>query len=164
MKTRTFLTSLLLLFILPSFSLLAQKYDFSGEWKLNKEKTVLANDQLFLSGITIQFKSDSLLTTRVYENGNGEEYPFDEKLSLDGKDCKIVIFEMPRTTKVSRSNSDGSLMFESSTIFQGNNGEDTLTAKETLKVDNEGKILTMNFTNKSSAGKVTGTNYYDRVK
>jgi hypothetical protein len=39
-----------------------------------------------------------------------------------------------------------------------------LTVKETLKVDNEGKILTMNFTNKSSAGKVTGTNYYDRVK
>lgn len=164
MKTRTFLTSLLLLFILPSFSLLAQKSDFSGEWKLNKEKTVMADNQLFLSGITIQLKSDSLLTTRVYENGNGEEYPFDEKLSLDGKDCKIVIFEMPRTTKVSRSNSDGSLMFESSTIFQGNNGEDTLTAKETLKVDNEGKILTMNFTNKSSAGEVTGTNYYDRVK
>ena len=164
MKTRTILTSLLLLFIFPSFSLLAQKSDFSGEWKLDKEKIVLADNQLFLSRITIQLKSDSLLTTRVYENGNGEEYPFDEKLSLDGKDCKIVIFEMPRTTKVSRSNSDGSLMFESSTIFQGNNGEDTLTAKETLKVDNEGKILTMNFTNKSSAGEVTGTNYYGKVK
>lgn len=164
MKTKTILSAISLFFFLPAFTIYAQKADFSGEWKLNKEKTVLADNQLFLTGITIKLKSDSLLTTRVYENGSGEQYPFDENLSLDGKECKISIYDMPRETKVSLSQPDGSLMFESSTIFQNYNGTDTLSAKETLKIDNEGKVLTMNFTNKSSAGEITGTNYYDRVK
>ena len=164
MKTKTILTILFLVIVASSFNTIAQKPDFAGEWKLNKEKTVLPENQLFLSAITIQLRSDSLITQRVYENGNGDEYPFIENLSLDGKECKMVIYEMPRTTKVSRSDNDGSLMFESSIIFQGNNGADTLTAKETLKVDTEGKILTMDFTNKSSAGEITGTNYYNKVK
>ena len=164
MKTKTIFIALSILFFLSASTIYAQKADLSGEWKLNKEKTVLADNQIFLTGITIQLKSDSLLTTRLYENGNGEQYPFDENLSLDGKDCKIYVYDMPRTTKVSRSNSDGSILFESSTIFQGYNGSDTLSAKETFRIDNEGKILTMNFTNKSSAGEITGTNYYDKVK
>ncbi len=112
----------------------------------------------------MHIKSDSLLTTRVYENGTGEQYPFDENLSLDGKDCKIFIYDMPRTTRVSRSANDGSIIFESATIFQGYNGTDTLSAKETFRIDNDGKILTMNFTNKSSAGEVTGTNYYNKAE
>ena len=164
MKTKTVLIALSLLIFLPALTIYAQKADFSGEWKLDKGKTVLADNNLFLSGITLQLKSDSLLTTRVYENGNGEQYPFDEPLSLDGKECKIFIYDMPRTTKVSRPDGDKSLMFESSTIFQGNNGADTLSAKETFRIDNEGKVLTMNFTNKSSAGEVVGTNYYNKEK
>lgn len=164
MKTKSIFTLLTILFFLSSSAGFAQKPDYSGEWRLNKEKTVLADNQLFLTRITFQLKSDSLLTTRVYENGNGEEYPFDENLSLDGKDCKIFIYDMPRTTKASRSDVDGSIMFESSTIFNGYNGTDTLSAKETFNTDNEGKILTMKFTNKSSAGEITGTNYYDKIK
>jgi hypothetical protein len=164
MKTKAVLFFLTILLFLSSFKGFAQKPDFSGEWKLNKEKTVLADNQLFLSRITIQLKSDSLLTTRVYENGSGEEYPFDENLSLDGKDCNIYIYDMPRKTKASRSDVDGSIVFESSTIFNGYNGTDTLSAKETFNTDNEGKILTMKFTNKSSAGEITGTNYYDKIK
>jgi hypothetical protein len=163
MKTKTII-AISILFLLPAVTIFGQKADLSGEWKLNKEKTVLADSQLFLSGITIQVKSDSLLTTRVYENGNGEQYPFDEKLSLDGKECKILIYDMPRTTKIARSDNDGSIRFESMTVFQGYNGTDTLSAKETFKLDNDGKVLTMNFTNKSSAGEVTGINYYDKVK
>jgi hypothetical protein len=164
MKTKLIFIALSLIFFLPALTIYAQKIDLSGEWKLNKEKTVLTDTQIFLVGITIKLKSDSLLTMRVYENGNGEQYPFDENLSLDGKDCKIFIYDMPRTTKVSRSESDGSIMFESTTIFQGYNGTDTLSAKETFKIDNEGKVLTMNFTNKSSAGEITGTNYFNKVE
>jgi hypothetical protein len=164
MKTKTIFIFLILLIITSPFSALGQNGGFSGEWKLNKEKTVLAENQLFLSIVTIQIKSDSLLTTRVYENWNGEEYPFEENLSLDGKECKIVIYDMPRTTKASRSNTDVSLIIESTTTFYNDNGEDNLTAKETWKVDNEGNTLTINFTNKMSVGETIGTNYYNRIK
>jgi hypothetical protein len=164
MKTKTILIALSMLFFLPALTIYAQKADFSGEWKLNKEKTVLAENQLFLSGITIQIKSDSLLTTRVYENGNGEEYPFEENLSLDGKDCKIVIFDMPRTSKATRSDTDGSIMIASTTTFNGNNGQEDMTAKETWKVDNEGKTITLEFTNNMSGNEISGTYYYNKVK
>jgi hypothetical protein len=164
MKTKTILIAFALLFFLPSLTIYAQKADFSGEWKLNKEKTSLAENQLFLSGITIQIKSDSLLTTRVYENGNGEEYPFEENLSLDGKEYKIVIFDMPRTSKATRSDSDSSLMIASTTTFIGNNGQEDMTAKETWKIDNEGKTLTLEFTNKMPGKEITGIYYYNKVK
>lgn len=164
MKTKTIFIFLVLLIITSSYSALGQRANFSGEWKLNKEKTVLADNQLFLSRVTIQLKSDSLLTTRVYENANGEEYPFEENLSLDEKESKIVIYDMPRTTKASRSNTDGSIIIESTTTFNGNNGEENLAAKETWKVDNEGQTLTIGFTNKMSGGETVGTNYYNKVK
>ncbi|MEI8226388.1 MAG: hypothetical protein WCG82_10735 [Bacteroidota bacterium] len=164
MKIKATFLFLILFAITFSFSALGQRANFSGEWKLNKEKTVLADNQLFLSRVTIQLKSDSLLTTRVYENANGEEYPFEENLFLDGKEYKIVIFDMPRTTKASRSDTDGSLIIESTTTFNGNNGEENLTAKETWKVDDEGETLTIGFTNKMSGSETVGTNYYNKVK
>jgi hypothetical protein len=165
MKTKTIFIAITIMFFLPLLTLYAQKPNLSGEWKLNKEKTVLADNQLYLAGITILLKQDSLLTSRVYENGNGEQYPFDENLSLDGKECKMFVYDMPRTTKVYCSISDTSFRFESSTIFQGNSGiADTMVAKETFKTDTEGKVLKMIFTNKTSAGEITGTNYYDKVK
>lgn len=164
MKTKTTFIALCLVFFLPALNIYAQKTDFSGEWKLNKEKTVLTDNQIFLSGITIQLKSDSLLTTRVYENGNGEEYPFEENLSLDGKESKIIIFDMPRTSKATRSDTTGSIKIESTTTFNGNNGSEDMTAKETWKVENEGQMLTLEFTNKMSGNETTGTYYYNKVK
>jgi hypothetical protein len=163
MKTKKIPTALSMLLLLPALTIYAQKSDFSGEWKLNKEKSVLADNQLFLSGITIQFKSDSLLTTRVYENGNGEQYPFDEKISLDGKDCKIVIYDMPRTSTATVS-ADKSIIISSTTTFNGNNGPEDMNAKETWKVDTGAKLLTLEFTNKMSGNETNGKYFYDKVK
>ena len=44
------------------------------------------------------------------------------------------------------------------------NGEDNLIAKETWKLDNEGKMLLVDFSNKMSAGEFTGKSYYNKVK
>ena len=162
MKTKTFFT-LLLLLIITSISVNGQNSKFSGEWSLDKEKSTVS-EELFLSRLTIQLKSDSVFTTRVYANGYGEEYPFDENLSLDGKDCSIYIYDMPRTSKAFRSTSDGSLTIESKTTFYGNNGEEDMTAKEIWKVDSAGNILSINYTNKISGEETTGTIYYNKVK
>jgi len=39
-----------------------------------------------------------------------------------------------------------------------------MTAKETWKVENEGKILSVEFSNKMSGNETTGKYYYDKVK
>jgi len=164
MKTKTNILIIFFLLLLPLSFINAQNPDLSGEWKLNKEKSTVADAQLFLSKITIQVKSDSLFTTRVYENGNGEEYPFEENLSLDGKDCKIVIYEIPRTSKATRSATDGSIMIASSTTFNNGNGPEDMTANETWKMDNDGHFLTLTFTNKMSGNEMTGTYYFEKAK
>jgi hypothetical protein len=162
MKTRKFFSLLILLVFVPAFAASAQKANFSGEWKINKEKLTAVDNQLILSKITIQLKADSLLTTRVYENGMGEEYPFDENLTLDGKESKIVIYDMPRTSKAALA-SDGSITIASATTFYGNNGQEDMVAKETWKIDKEGKILTLEFSNTMSGTESTGTYFYDKA-
>ena len=164
MKTKSASGFIIFLFLLSSFSVKAQNSSFTGEWTLNKEKTVLADNQLFLSRIKIQLKNDSLLMTRTYQNGNGDEYPFDENLSLDGKENKIIIYDMPRTSNAKKSATDGAILIESKTTFNGSNGEDNMLAKETWKVDDDGKILAVEFTNKTSGGEVKGILYYNKVK
>jgi hypothetical protein len=162
MKTKT-ITGLVILFMfITSLAVSAQKPDFSGEWKLNREKTALTDNSLFLSGITIKIKADSLFTTRVYENSNGEKYPFDENVTLDGKEAKITIYDMPRITKANGVNTDGSLNVESKTTFYNNGSEDNLVAKEIWKI--AGEMLTIEFTNSMSAGSGSGTLYFNKTK
>jgi hypothetical protein len=163
MKTKATFLLIILFTVTFSISASGQGANFSGEWKLNKEKTLMVDNQLFLSGLTINLKSDSLFTTRVYENANGDQYPFEENLSLDGKDCKLVIYDMPRTSKASKSSPAGSINIESTTTFTTDNGQENLIAKETWKVDNDGQLI-ISFTNKMSAGETSGTNYYNKVK
>jgi hypothetical protein len=71
---------------------------------------------------------------------------------------------MPRTSKATISDTDGSIMIASTTTFSGNNGQEDMIAKETFKVDNEGKTMTLEFTNKMSGNEITGTYYYNKVK
>ncbi len=164
MKTKTFFSLLVILIITSSFSAIAQKDNFSGKWNIDKEKTVLPDDQLFLASVSIEFRNDSLFSSRTYENSYGEQYPFDEIVTLDGKDCKITIYDMPRTTKATRSKADGSVNLESKTTFYGNYGEEDLLAKETWKVDKKGEVLTIEFTNTMSGTETKGTNFYQKVK
>lgn len=162
MKTKSIFGLTILLMLFTSISLSAQKPDFSGEWKLNREKTALTDNSLFLAGITIKIKADSLFTSRVYENANGEQYPFEENATLDGKEAKITIFEMPRVTKATGITADGSINVESKTTFYNNGSEDNLVAKEIWKI--AGTMLTIEFTNSMSAGSGTGTLYFNKTK
>lgn len=164
MKTKSALSLMFILFFVLSYTAVAQNTGISGEWKLNREKTVSGENQLLLAKVTLLIKGDSLLTKRTYEDPNGTEYPFDEKLSLNGKESKITIYDMPRTSKATRSATDGSIIIESTTTFYSNGGEDNLKAKEVWKLDNEGKMLLVEYSNKMSAGEMTGTSYYNKVK
>jgi len=164
MKTKNFKFIFTLLLAITTVSLMAEEPGFTGEWNLNKEKTVLQGSQIFLSKLTIMVKGDSLLTTRTYENTDGQEYPFDENLSLDGKESKIVIYDMPRTTKATRSDSDGTLILDSSTTFNRDGQDVVMNSKEIWKLEPGAKLLTISVTTKMADREIPGTLYLDRVK
>lgn len=164
MKTKILAAFSVVFFFISVMSASGQSPVFSGEWKLNKEKSTALNDQLFLSKMTVLQKNDSLFTNRVYENGYGEAYPFRENLSLNGAESKITIYDMPRKAKALLSENNKSIAFESITTFYGNGGADDLKTKETWSVENGGKTLKMDYSTSYSGGTTEGTLYFDKVK
>ncbi len=162
MKTLRILFLIISLILFQIKISVAQNVNYCGEWKINKEKTGSDSDQQYsLSSIKINLTKDSLLTTRVYENANGEEYSFDENLSLNTKESDITVFGMPRTSKASLFGPDGILQIESTTVV---NSEKHST-KEIWSMEKDGKTLMVSFTTITPgiADKV-GKKYFQREK
>jgi hypothetical protein len=63
---------------------------------------------------------------------------------------------MPRKTKATWSDQDGTLTVESTTTYTGDSGPENFISKESWKADNINKTLTINFKNNVSEGEVTG--------
>ena len=157
MNTKKCFSFIIVLLIVASTFAGNNKNSYSGVWKLNKEKTPPTNSRLFLSQISFTLKGDSLFTVRTYENDNGETYPFDEKLTMDGKEYKIDVYNFPRKAKAHWSDKDGFLIIDSVTTFTGDSGEQDFILSETWKVDENGTSLNVDFTTKLPTGDVKGT-------
>ena len=164
MKARKLFFVMVSLLVIISLTTQAQKSNLTGEWKLNKDKTGQQNGQVFLSKIAISIKSDTLFTTRTYEDGNGQEYPFDENLSLTGKENKIVIYDMPRSAKATWAKSDDAISLDSSTTFNRDGQDVVMVAKETWKVEVGNKSMTINTKFNLPSGEVSATSFFDRIK
>lgn len=154
------LASILLLTALPAFG---QKADFTGNWLLDKTKSIVITDQPTMIKLEVRMTADSLLTLRVYDRGDNQEFPFNENLGLDSKDCSIVIFNMPRKSKVGFTESDGSLAIESTTTFSTDSGPADFKTKEVWKLDKEKKILTIEFKNNMMGNDTNGSWIYGKV-
>jgi hypothetical protein len=147
--------------IVFTIQLSAQKADFNGTWKIDMTKSTLAEYTPVLVGINVQIKGDSLLTERQYDTGDGQIYPFTENLTLDGKEYNITIYEMPRKSKASFSQQDGSVVVESITTA---NGSEDFVSKETWKADAANKTLVINFKNSMSGQEATGMFFLNKAE
>lgn len=147
-------------FILFTIALSAQS-QFNGTWKINKDKSNVPTDQLYLSQISVTIKGDSLLTTRTYTDPNYTEYPFEENMTLDGKEAKITVYDMPRVSKAQKGE-NGTIIVNSKTTFYAGGGEDSLVAQETWKTD--GKSLSIDQVIQMSGQEFKGVFVYDKVK
>jgi hypothetical protein len=136
----------------------------SGRWQLDRSKSTQLDYFPTLVKLLIKVQGDSLLTERTYESGDGQEYPFNENVSLDGKEYKITIYDMPRVSKAIWLDSDSILSVESVTTFYGSNGPEDFKTREAWKVDKTNRILTISFTNNTSMGESTGAWVFNRVE
>ena len=156
------------LFLLFLLSILAftsiGKVNFSGEWKLDKEQSNLSDSPLYLSKIVINQQEKSVLTTRTNMNQYGEQYPFDEEITLDGEESEIVIYEMTRRTRARWSDDGKTLLIKSKTKYWGNSGEQEFTVDETWGLDKKGEILSIDFDVKTVDGTNTGTYLYKKAE
>jgi hypothetical protein len=153
------LTFLVLVICATAFTLpvSGQKDDYTGIWKLDREKSMIPEYTPVLLKITVNVKGDSLLTERVYDTGDGSEYPFEENVTLDGKEYNFNVYNMPRKTKAVISDQDGLINLESTTTFEGSNGPEDFVSKEVWKVDKAAGIMTVSVKNKTSMGENEGS-------
>jgi hypothetical protein len=156
MKKITLLFTIISFAIASQLPSAAQKVSFNGIWTLDRSKSVLVEDSPALIKIDVKIKGDSLLTERTYVGGDGQEYPFTENVTLDGRVYNITIYDMPRKTKATWSDQDGTITVESTTTYTGDSGQENFISKESWKADNVNKTLTINFKNNVSEGEVTG--------
>jgi hypothetical protein len=156
MKRAASLITLMALTITFALISSGQKADFSGTWKLDREKSMLAENTPVLTKITINIKGDSLVSRRFYDIGDGQEYPFDENISLDGTESNIIIYEMPRKAKAKWSVPESTVNLESTITFNGSSGPEDFNSKETWKIDKENSTLTINYVNKTAYGESNG--------
>lgn len=130
-----------------SVNVSAQKADFNGTWKLDMTRSTLTEYTPVLRRIDVKIVGDSLLTERYYDTGDGQEYPFKENLNLKGKEFSITIYDMPRKSKASWLETDGSVIMESTTTFYGDSGSEDFISKEIWKADAANMILTISYKN-----------------
>ncbi|HUV01392.1 MAG TPA: hypothetical protein VMW32_10550 [Bacteroidales bacterium] len=164
MKRITFFIFLVVAVIASTFSASGQKDIFSGTWKIDRSKSTLSEYIPTLATITININGDSLLTARVYEGGDGQEYPFTENLTLDGKEYKITIYDMPRKSKATWSEKEGAVIVESTTTYYDSGTPADFVSKETWKVDKANNILTISFINKMSTEEMNGALIFNKAE
>jgi len=157
MKKSKLIILLIVIAFIPSIRLSAQMADFNGTWKLDRTKSTLVEYTPILTRIDIKINGDSLLTERYYDTGDGQEYPFTENVALNGEECKITIYEMPRKTKAMWSEQDGSVIVESTTTFMGEMGSQDFISKEAWKVDKTTNTFTISYRNKMGSTESEGT-------
>ena len=138
--------------------------DFTGQWKLDKEKSEMSDVPLYLSQIKITQEGNNLQTTRTYSNQYGEQYPFDEEIVVDGKDREITIYEMKRSTTSSWSDDGKSLLIKSITKYYGNSGEEEIVTDETWNLLDKGKAISVKYSIVTVNGKYSGTNHYVKAE
>jgi len=144
-----------------TFNAASQKSTFTGTWKLDRAKSVLPEYTPILTQITVNLKADSILTERYYDIGDGNEYPFDENLPLNGANVSITIYDMPRKTNVTWSDKDNTVNLTSTITFYDSGTPVDFNSKETWKVD-QVNTMTISFFNKSSQGEASGKFVYSK--
>lgn len=166
MRRHIFLLMTIYLFI-PITLLAGDKtVNFSGDWSLNQEKSLFDEGRGRRAATTISAsqKQNELTIKRTSQTRNGEERITEEKLTLDGKECKNSVRNSV-VTSVAKWSSDGkTLTITSKMIFEREGNEIEIHTTESWTLKENGKVLAIDFTSKSPRGERKGTYIYDKAK
>jgi hypothetical protein len=138
--------------------------NFSGEWTLNKEKSVLGDfgENIAPKKITVNSTDNSVAIERLSPSMGGEDYTMKETLTFDGKQTESVMFGNNKKKSTAKWSADGQSMLVSSIINFDNNGEMMeIKQEEVWKLTPDGK-LSVESTSNSSFGTLEMKLVYDK--
>jgi len=142
--------------------------DFSGEWKLNEQKSELGQFGARAPKTIKVTSSDpkSISIERTSTNQNGEAVVRKESLTFDGKESESTGGFGNSTRKASATWSDDgqSMIINAVTTFDRNGEKMEIKQKETWKLGDNGQTLTIESSSSSSFGENTMKLVYEKVK
>lgn len=140
--------------------------NFTGEWKLNEQKSELGEFGNFAPRkIKIDSKNDSLSYERTVTNQSGEEVIISMKLRFDGKETEGVAFGNSKRKSIAKWSDDGQSLLVNSTILFDQDGQITeIKVNEVWKLIENGSILTIESNSSSSFGDNSMKMMFDKAK
>ena len=154
MKKSSFVFALVLL----SATAIAQKVNYSGEWKLNEGKSELGSEFSMAPAsmsVTHTRKTLDLKTTNVW---NGQEVVNESHFTLNGKETENVGFGESVTTSTAEVNKKTRAI----TIFTRGSSEGIGDWTTTQILSLQDGHLAIDFTAASDMGEITETYVFDR--
>jgi hypothetical protein len=138
--------------------------NFSGEWVLNKEKSVFGEfgENIAPKKITVNSSENSMTIERLSPTMTGEEYTAKETLTFDGKSAESTLFGNSKKRSTAKWSADGQSMLVSSVLNWDNNGDIVeIKIEEVWKLNSAGQ-LSLESTSNSSFGTLEMKLVYDK--
>jgi hypothetical protein len=143
----------------------AQKANFSGEWKLNEQKSDLGQfAQMAPKKLKATSQADNLSIERFATGPDGSEANYTDKFTFDGKETETTLFGTAKKKSTAKWSDDGkSLMVKSNIVFSNEGQTFEVTINEVWKFLEDGKTLSVESTSTSQMGTNTTKMLFDKA-
>jgi mannan endo-1,4-beta-mannosidase len=138
--------------------------NFSGEWVLNEETSILDNFGVSYlpSKLTITQNEYSLTVRKAFIIEYGDDIVACDTLTFDGKECVSEMWNRPRIMKARWSEKADTLIVESKVMISGGGKTSEMVVNESWNIQNQGRVLSIQQFSDSFWGKRTITMMFDR--
>ncbi len=154
----------ILFFLLPGISALDNANpDFTGKWVLNEEKSTVG-ERMFFAAVEMNVTQDGVILQidRTRTGRDGQPRTMSEKISANGEKT-ITERENGSTTSVAEWSEDGVFLTINYEIVFNRQGETfTMNRSETWRLDETGRVLTIESSSTSPRGENSVTLVYDK--
>jgi hypothetical protein len=149
----------ILLVFCVTLSIAAQGPDFSGNWKLNTEKSKL-NAEFSMAPLELKIaQKGNELTVERHSEFQGEAVTMTDKFTLDGKECVNTGFmDTQKKSTAAWAEDKKSLKITSKVVMDDGN---EINISEVYKLDAGNLVIDSN--SSSSWGDVAETHVYDKI-
>lgn len=152
--------------LLLSFTFLATKTNFSGDWKLNEGKSDFGQRgaRFATKELKVDQKDNAITISRTTPSfQGGEDVTSSETLPFDGKEVEGKGFgNSTKKSSLKWSGDEQTFTISSNTTMDRNGQSMTISGSETWSLSQDGKALTVTATRTTQQGEMTTKAVYDK--
>lgn len=159
---------IVLITLAPAMSLSAgDKVNFAGDWLFSEEKSTLDDmGRAFIqTKMSVTQNENDMTIAKTFETPDQGDIVGEEKLTLDGKECKSEIWGgTPRVTTANWNESGDVLKIASTITFERDGQASTMHLDEEWRLSEDGKLLTIKHSSSSEWGERNITMVFRKVE